>query len=207
MFFPGNILVLKRHKILISLIKIMPHWKYQIFQCDDYLIYGNLLDTTVRQSFIRNSYEEDILFQRIAFFLTGDTVCLDIGANYGFHTMGVLSLSAKYKPIMHMIEPNKDCVHCLKKTIEKNSLDNVFIHDLALDKEEGEAIFQCDNLQTVTGSLGNFSIAQYKKKQRAEKWDHYSVQKVSLDRWMEDNSIASVRVMKLDTSGYDWNIY
>lgn len=170
-------------------------------------MFGNLLDSTVRKAYINNTFEDDALFDKISFFLNEDSIYLDVGANYGFHFTGILNSTAHKNPRIHLIEPNKDCLFCLKKTINKNLIKNVFIHGIALDSENGQGTFRYEKNSSVTGSLNDKFINFQKNASLNKSWSNYHVPKLTLDEWMNANSIKEVRVMKLDTSGFDWNIY
>ena len=132
---------------------------------------------------------------------------VDIGANYGFHFSGILNSTKHKKCIIHLIEPNKDCLFCLKETIKRNLLKDVLVHGIALDHENGHATFEYDKNSSVTGSLNNNFINFQKKESLYKNWKNYDVQKLTLDNWMNNNAIEEIQVMKLDTSGFDWNIY
>ena len=112
--------------------QIFPKSKYRYFHCDKFWLYGNIIDSTVRNSFIHNTFEDDALFKQISFFLNNKSTYVDVGANYGLHAMGVISLNQKKEIKTHLIEPNSDCISCLKKTVKRNSLDNVYLHEIAL---------------------------------------------------------------------------
>ena len=197
----------KKHKILIFLAQLFPNARYRYFKCDEHYIFGNLLDATVRNAYINNTFEDDALFNKIAFFLGEDSTYVDVGANYGFHFFGILNSLTHKKCRIHLIEPNKDCLFCLRNTIKKNLLEDVLVHDVALDKENGHGTFEYDKNSSVTGSLNNNFINFQKKGSLDKKWQNYDIQKLTLDNWMNDNEIEEVQVMKLDTSGFDWNIY
>lgn len=200
-------ILIKKHKILLLLCKLSKKYRYQFFNCDDYNIFANLLDATVRKCFILNSFEDDLIFKNISFFLGNNSTYVDVGANYGFHFMGILKLNDNKKPLIHLIEPNKDCFFCLKETIKRNFLKDVLVHGIALDKENGHETFEYDKNSSVTGSLNNKFINFQKKDSLDKKWKNYDVQTLTLDNWMNENAIEEVQVMKLDTSGFDWNIY
>ena len=199
--------LLKRHKFILLLVKIIPSFKYQYFSCDNYKIYGNLLDSTVRQAFIRNSFEDDVLFDAITFFLQQGKNYIDVGANYGFHSFGLLPKLKESKVKLHLFEPNKDCQKCLKETIRRGKFENVFIHGMALGKRGGSTIFHCDQRETITGSLEELFVNKYQELQIQGKWDSYQVPIKMLDTWLKESQLDEVRVMKLDTSGNDWSIY
>ena len=170
-------------------------------------MYGNIIDSTVRNTFIHNTFEDDALFKEVSFFLSNKSTYVDIGANYGLHAMGVISLNKKKEIKSHLIEPNSDCISCLKKTIKKNYLDNVYLHEIALGEENGSVTFQYNRNFSVTGSVSSRFLNQRQDLQKTKIWKSYSVSKITLDQWVNENALRSVKVMKLDTSGYDWNIY
>ena len=86
-------------------------------------------------------------------------------------------------------------------------IKNVFIHGIALDRENGQGTFRYEKNSSVTGSLNDKFINFQKNASLNKSWSNYHVPKLTLDEWMNANSIKEVRVMKLDTSGFDWNIY
>ena len=187
--------------------QIFPKSKYRFFHCDKFWLYGNIIDSTVRNSFIHNTFEDDALFKQISFFLNNKSTYVDVGANYGLHAMGVISLNQKKEIKTHLIEPNSDCISCLKKTVKRNSLDNVYLHEIALGEKNGSVTFQYNRNFSVTGSVSTRFFNQRQDLQKPKTWKSYSVSKITLDQWVNENALRSVKVMKLDTSGYDWNIY
>ena len=84
---------------------------------------------------------------------------------------------------------------------------DAYLHEIAIGEENGSVTFQYNRNFSVTGSVCSRFLKQSQDLQKTKTWKSYSVSKITLDQWINENALKSVKVMKLDTSGYDWNIY
>ncbi len=116
------------------------------------------------------------------------SVCVDIGAYIGVHT---LLMSARSKKVI-AFEPQKLIGKCLRKTIEENNLDNVILHNCGLYSKKGLMPF-------VTNNDGDASIAHYRKRKFKE---NYLVQLHKLD----DFNLDQCDIIKLDAEGSEFEV-
>lgn len=116
------------------------------------------------------------------------SVCVDIGAYIGVHTILMASRSQK----VFSFEPQKLVGECLFKTILENNLDNVIFNNCGLWNKKGLMPF-------VTNNDGDASIAQYRKRKFKE---NYLVQVHKLD----DFNLDRCDLIKLDAEGSEFEV-
>lgn len=79
-----------------------------------------------------------------------DKIIIDIGANNG-----LFMLYCKYQypeAIIHCFEPVPECVANIQTLIDINTLQNVFVHEIAISDKEGKESIFLDN-QTIAATL------------------------------------------------------
>lgn len=95
---------------------------------DKYVSYGCLLDNyePIETEFIRRNVKPGM-------------VALDVGANIGWHTLGLAQLVTSSGKV-YAFEPRKPTYFYLSRSVRKNGLDqSVILHDLALWDTAGDA--------------------------------------------------------------------
>ncbi|PJF37966.1 MAG: hypothetical protein CUN55_19400, partial [Phototrophicales bacterium] len=103
--------LLRRHKIVKALSRLFPQYAQHTFKCDDFIISANLSDAATRQAYRTQHFEDYGYFNLFEKLLPPNGILLDIGANYGFHTFGLLNRCPNIE--CHLFEPNEACVSSL----------------------------------------------------------------------------------------------
>ena len=93
-------------------------------------------------------------FERI---ITGfkPTFFLDVGANIGIYSWRAINLTHQIE--IWMFEPDEKNAQLLSKTISRNGLSQVVLHEAAVSDISGTIPFLVDGVSGTTGSLGNDS--------------------------------------------------
>jgi FkbM family methyltransferase len=151
-----------------------------------------------RQFYFFGTYflEEDILgcWQAVA---KGTKVVLDVGANAGIYSLA--ALSSQRDAIVHAFEPTPEIAARLRATAKLNGLKNLYVHEVAVLKDDGQA-----TLKRCRGELGNNEGMNFVVKGIGNS-DTERVKTVSLDRFCQDHSIDQVDLLKLDVQGQEYS--
>lgn len=126
----------------------------------------------------------------------GDTA-LDIGTNIGIVTLG-LSKIVGSKGKVHSFEPNRELVNVLNDTIERNRITNVCIHPVALGRKvEDKELFIPE---------GNTGAASLLSVDEETQHDTMTVSVNSLSNFAKQESIESIRFIKIDVEGFELDV-
>ncbi|HMB07734.1 MAG TPA: FkbM family methyltransferase [Isosphaeraceae bacterium] len=113
----------------------------------------------------------------------GDHV-LDIGANLGLVTLQLAKLVGK-RGVVHSFEPNPNIANLLRRSIERNELENVRLHTCALGTEEGTLDLSFPGYNAGQGTL--------KMTRSSNAWSSVQVQVKTL------SAVAEVRFRRRTT--------
>jgi FkbM family methyltransferase len=132
---------------------------------------------------------------------------VEVGANFGNDTEH-LSGGNSGNVRVYAIEPTPELVTHLEDRFAMN--DNVTVHPVAIDLEEGKAQFNIAG----TRDWGCSSLYEFTEDIH-EKWedrpdfaftDHVIIDKVRLDTFMADNSIEWIDYLWIDAQGNDFRV-
>lgn len=127
----------------------------------------------------------------------GDTV-MDIGANIGVVTVCMANLAGSTGHV-HSFEPNPSLVESLRKVILHNHLNNVTLHSIALGRQPGQL-----ELRVPKSNAGGASLVRNADLPDCEV---VSVSVRPLSDIAEQESIRSVRLIKIDVEGYEAEVF
>jgi FkbM family methyltransferase len=125
---------------------------------------------------------------------------IDIGANVGYYSL----LAAKLNPKVAItsFEPSKGPLYFLTKNVSLNELTSIKVVDYAIGSENGTISFYEEKnlkypyLQHHASGIGNtinsWGIDNFAK---------YDVKLTTLDAFLENNPMAKVDLIKMDTEG------
>ncbi|SCZ67245.1 FkbM family methyltransferase [Thiohalomonas denitrificans] len=118
-------------------------------------------------------------------------VCIDVGANFGYYAI-LMSFAVGERGMVYAFEPLPHTLDILKRNIDLNHSYNVNVDGRALDEASGtKEIFLPD-----IGISGSFKLHRYKRS-----FNQFSVKTVSLDEYVDENSISRVNFIKADIEG------
>jgi FkbM family methyltransferase len=124
-------------------------------------------------------------------------VVLDVGANAGIYSLAALAVQPDV--VVHAFEPTPEIAARLRATAKLNGLENLYVHEVAVLRDDGQA-----TLKRFRGELGNNEGMNFVIKGIGNS-DIERVKTVSLDRFCQDHSIAQVDLLKLDVQGQEYS--
>ena len=120
-------------------------------------------------------------------FIKEDSVVVDVGANYGYYSL--LAHSKNRNGKIYSIEPVKENLEVLSKSIKENSFKNIYIIDVAISDFIGEAEFNVTEASDSAGFYEHPFTKTYEKR---------TVKVETLDNLFKDKKID---ILKIDTEG------
>jgi len=129
----------------------------------------------------------------IADNLKENDVFLDVGAHSGLYTI-IAGLKTAPDGNVISFEPNPQNLKYLEQNIQLNNLTNILVIPKVVSDENGKAsiFFSRDNT-AYTSVLGH-------EKESA------NVESTTIDSILEKHAIKSVKILKIDTEGYDLKV-
>lgn len=136
-----------------------------------------------REIFLRNDY----------FFKTNkkNPLIFDCGAHIGVATFFFKWLYPNSE--IHAFEPNKDTFRLLKKNVEQNKLDKVYMYNVALSDKNGKIDFYIDKENLGSGHMSTI----FERMPR----DKIIVDAVALSTFIKDKGIDYIDFIKMDIEG------
>ncbi|MFT5716975.1 MAG: protein O-GlcNAc transferase [Oleiphilaceae bacterium] len=139
-------------------------------------------------------FEDEIHFVRA--FIKPDMQTLDIGANYGLYSTAIANNLGK-KGKLWCFEPTQNTADALRKTIEKNNLDDrIELIQAGLSDHSGQATF-FTSLNAELNSLTETSSTSSEKQ---------TIDLLTLDQCLEKYQWQTLDFIKLDAEGEELNI-
>ena len=119
-------------------------------------------------------------------------IVFDIGANIGNHCISI----SKHCKILYAFEPDPNTNENLNKNIKLNKINNISSHDIGLSDSDCTHEFYIN----IAGNVGASTLhpiddnTKYKKTQ---------IQLITGDKFVEENSIDKIDVIKIDIEGHE----
>lgn len=132
-------------------------------------------------------YEIEVV-QYLRQVIEGDSVFVDIGANNGFYSLFVASLSPK--SVIYSFEPVPGTFKRLVRNLEINNFRNAHIFNLALGSKEGDALISISSIEDGLNSLKEIESVESK----------IPVHMSTLDNILYPRKID---IIKIDVEGYE----
>lgn len=126
----------------------------------------------------------------------------DIGANTGIYTLIAASMNRRIE--VHAFEPVDVIYRILEENIKINELNNVRLNELALCEFNGESQF---NLQSVNDPIIPLGSSLRNDMGDKNNMRIIKVQTCTLDRYVEENNISGIDIMKVDTEGTEDKVF
>lgn len=124
-------------------------------------------------------------------------VVLDVGANAGIYSLAALAVQPDV--VVHAFEPTPEIAARLRATAKLNGLKNLYVHEVAVLRDDGQA-----TLKRFRGELGNNEGMNFVVRDIGNS-DAERVKTVSLDQFCQDHSIDQVDLLKLDVQGQEYS--
>ncbi len=138
-------------------------------------------------------FEDEIRFLRN--YLRPDMNIIDIGANYGVYTLSAAKIVGE-KGHVWAFEPTQEVCNCLRESISANNFQNVTLLEAGLSNRSGTA-----QLGIIPNAVGNTMHVTDTFTGHFEE-----IKLLSLDDFMEENSLPEIDFIKLDAEGEEINI-
>jgi FkbM family methyltransferase len=124
-------------------------------------------------------------------------VVLDVGANAGIYSLAALAVQPDV--VVYAFEPTPEIAARLRATAKLNGLKNLYVHEVAVLRDDGQA-----TLERFRGELGNNEGMNFVIRDIGNS-DAERVKTVSLDQFCQDHSIDQVDLLKLDVQGQEYS--
>jgi FkbM family methyltransferase len=153
---------------------------------------GNVQDCEVANSLVRASFADYGYFEIARRWLNDGDVHVDVGANYGFHTFGLLRSPVSHRVEYALIDANPDCVGCLAESAKLYPDNRFRIFHLAASEAPGRVNFTFSRSATGGGRVGA---------SRDLGLSEVTVPAAPLDELFAEQKIDSIGLMKMDIEG------
>ncbi|MDF2159413.1 FkbM family methyltransferase [Algoriphagus sp. CAU 1675] len=150
------------------------------------------LDWETAVSVLGHDYEIKAFYEEELASSKPPNCFMDIGANYGTHSL--LFLKSGIRTIS--IEPNPECKAYFEKMAEFNQVKGEWF-GIALGEKEGKAEIVFPEGETWLGSIKEIDFSN-----RKESIKSYQVSVETLDRFLETNDLKP-ELIKIDTEGFE----
>lgn len=179
---------LRRHRLMTGWMQLTGEDPLQLVRIrDESFGYADLNDGFLRLIVIDGNFEDDF-FKLADAFLSAGGVFLDVGANHGLLSFGLAGRHGD-RIQFHLFEPNPELVASIERTRAFYPSMRARVNAVAVSDHEGAVSFLIDHNQT-----GASHISQNGGEQ---------VQAVTLDRYLAQERIERVDLLKLDVEGYE----
>lgn len=145
--------------------------------------------------------KKEIKINEVYFKLLKGKICIfDVGANTG-QSIDRFN-NALDNPIIHSFEPIPEC---FEKLMQKYyNYNNVILNNFAAGNKNIKKKFYVNKLSYNSSFLK--SNLNYHQKKLYKKEKNIIVQSITLDKYIEDNDIDRIDILKIDTQGYELNV-
>ena len=155
----------------------------------------DLTDNIQRQIYFLGHYEPKITELIRRTLAPGDTF-IDIGANTGYYTV-LAGLLVGSQGVVHSFEPIPYIFSAMQSNVSLNSLNNVYLNQVALYEDETEV----EMFLPGAGNLGCGSMV----KQPHHPGLSIRCPATSLDRYVKRVGIEHIRLIKMDIEGGEFS--
>lgn len=127
-------------------------------------------------------------------------IFIDIGANIGFLSAIAMGLVGKTGQV-HSFEPVPKHFYKLKRLATANSSYNFIVNQCAMGEREGKGMLDITNLSNIGWNtmVPDFMSSETKK-------ETIEVTTRRMDNYLKENKLDKVRLIKIDTEGYEFNV-
>ena len=182
---------LRRIKVaqLMAFIAGSPYHRIKFQQGE---LIGNVYDSDIANYLVNHYFSDHGYFELASRLLNSGDVHVDVGANYGFHTFGLLQLPISLQIKFVLIDANPDCIACLTESANLHPAYWFKIIHAAAAVKFGEIRFAF----ALSGS-GRGHIGAAANSGESE----IVVPASPLDHLFEVNCIDKIALLKMDIEG------
>jgi FkbM family methyltransferase len=179
---------LRRHRLMTGWMRLTREDPLQLVRIrDESFGYADMRNGFLRLIVIDGDYEAD-------FFAIADTllaeggVFLDVGAHHGLFSFGLAGRHGG-KVEFHLFEPNPELVESIRRSRSLYPQMRCRTNQVGVSDKDGIACFSIDRTQSGMSHLDEAGEVQ--------------IPTTTIDRYLSDNGIARVDLMKVDIEGYE----
>lgn len=132
-------------------------------------------------------------------YLSGGGVFLDIGANIGYHSLFAARLLGE-KGKVYSFEPQSAIYEQFLESVEKNSLTNVTVYNIALSDHLGN-----ETLYIREENSGGSTLLSLPQMESFHVEYQVSVSLATLDSYLK--TFETVTLIKIDVEGYEYEVF
>lgn len=153
---------------------------------------GNVRDGAVANSLVRGTFADYGYFDLAHRLLAAGEVHVDLGANYGFHTFGLLQSPISSTIRYLLIDANPDCIACLSESARLHPALQIQILHVAAAVVAGDISFTFSASMTGSGHVGKADNSG---------GIEITVPALPLDDLFEENGVQDIGLLKMDIEG------
>lgn len=155
-----------------------------------------ILDTSkdVDKRFLFADFEQEN-FQLIKKITRKGWKVIDVGANIGLYTLTFAKYVGKKEGIVFAFEPSDEAFFRINQNIKLNNFKNIKTYKLGVSDEIGESEFYITE-DDAYNSLGKTPMKKIIEKR--------NIPTITLDKFIEDNNLDEINILKIDTEGGDY---
>ena len=160
-------------------------WPVRVKLCNHRHAYVDLRSRVGRALFMKGEFDREVFTPLRGVLKEGGTV-LDVGANAGFYSLLALDLVGTSGTV-HAFEIDERALRCLRKTVQREALPNLFVHPVAVSNVDGSAHLEMtrDCGRTWIQRDGNGPL----------------VPTTTLDNWCAKHPVRNLQAIKMDIEG------
>ena len=148
----------------------------------------------VDKRFLLSDFEQDN-FQLIKKITKKGWKVIDVGANIGLYALTFAKLIGENEGIVFAFEPSDEAFFRINQNIKLNNFKNIKAYKLGVSNEIGETDFYMTE-DDAYNSLGKTPMKRIIEKR--------NIPIITLDKFIEDNNIDEINILKIDTEGADY---
>jgi FkbM family methyltransferase len=142
-----------------------------------------------KEIFLRGVYEPDVL-RKIKENITDNSVCLDVGANIGQHSLFMASIAKSGK--VYSFEPLKSLSTQIQESIQENKYTNIEVYNFGVSNSDEKKEIYLDNLNMGRTTFDPRVEASSKQIAEVKVFDRF---------W---NKRGKIDFIKMDVEGYEY---
>jgi FkbM family methyltransferase len=157
---------------------------------------AELDDYMVLWAFLRENEQDPAFRLSLSLLRKNDTV-VDVGANVGLWSLAASTLVGRHGRVLSF-EPLPSTFNRLERNVRLNALHNISCERIALGSEAGSATL-------FAPTMGNSGAASFGRRPGVDAPEVVAI--TTLDAYLEENRVESVRFMKIDVEGAELSVF
>jgi FkbM family methyltransferase len=179
---------LRRHRLMTGWMRLTREDPLQLVRIrDESFGYADMRNGFLRLIVIDGDYEADF-FAIADNLLAEGGVFLDVGAHHGLFSFGLAGRHGG-RVDFHLFEPNPEMVESIRRSQSLYPKMRCRTNQVGVSDKVGVACFSIDRAQSGMSHL--------------DEDGEFQIRTTTIDRYLSDNDIARVDLLKVDIEGYE----